>query len=124
VTAHADERRSQAENRTHAVQRMREHLAFDLREPVEPGSAPSQWLAALVAGGTAPLGAKTRQKPQFLVAFAQLLDVFVLCGCEVALTAERFRVSTGAMSKLLLVDERTARTVNQLRTQRGLRPLR
>src|SRR5262249_26869133 len=124
VVAHADERRSQAENRVRAVQRMREHLAFDVRDPVEPGAEPSEWLRELVARGTAPLGERTRQKAQFLVAFAQLLDVFVLCSCEVARTAERFGVSTGAMSKLLLVDERTSRAVNQLRTVRGLRPLR
>ena len=124
VIAHADERRSQAENRVRAVQRMREHLALEIREAVEPGAEPSPWLRDLVARGTAPLGEKTRQKPEFLVAFAQLLDVFVLCGCEVARTAERFGVSTGAMSKLLLVDDRTARAVNQLRSSRGLRPLR
>jgi hypothetical protein len=124
ATAHADERRSQAENRVRAVQRMREHLAFDVREPVEPGAAPSPLLATLVARGTSPLGEKTRQKPEFLVAFAQLLDVFVLCDCEVSTLAARFGVSTGAMSKLLLVDERTSRAVNQLRGQRGLRLLR
>lgn len=103
---------------------MREALAFEVRLPVEPGAAPSPRLAAMIAGGTAPLGERTRQKPEFLVAFAELLDCFVLCDCEVARCAARFGITTGAMSKMLLLDERTSRAVNQLRTQRGLRPLR
>jgi hypothetical protein len=122
ATAHADERRSQAENRVRAVQRMREHLAFDIREPAPETLSPQ--LAALIVGGTARLGEKTRQKPEFLVAFAHLLDLFVACNAEVALTAERLGLTTGATSKLLLLDDRTTRAVNQLRAQRGLRPLR
>jgi hypothetical protein len=125
VTAHADERRSQVENRAQAAQRMREHLAFDVREPVDLATwRPSPRLAALAAGGTAPLGARTRQRPEFLCAFAELLDLFVACGAEVGATAARLGLTTGACSKLLLVDERTRRAVNQLRGQHGLRLLR
>lgn len=125
VIAHADERRSQAENRVRAVHRMREHLAFEVREPVDLATfTPSAALATLVGGGTARLGEKTRQTPAFLVGFAALLDVFEACGAEVAATAVQLGLTTGACSKLLLVDERTARAVNQLRAKRGLRPLR
>lgn len=125
VVAHADERRSQSENRVKAVQRMREHLALEVREPVDLGTwTPSARLAALAAGGTARLGEKTRQTPEFLVAFAELLDLFVACNAEVGATAERLGLSTGACSKLLLVDDRTSRAVNQYRAQRGLRLLR
>jgi hypothetical protein len=125
VIAHGDERRSQAENRFQAVVRMREALAFEVREPVDLATwTASSRLADLVRGGTAPLGEKTRKKPEFLVAFAELLDLFVACGCEVAATAQRLGLTTGACSKLLLVDDRTSRAVNQLRTARGLRTLR
>jgi hypothetical protein len=127
VIAHADERRSQHENRAQAVKRMREHLAFEVRMPVEvetDGWRPSARLAKLAAGGTAPLGEKTRASPDFLVAFAHLLDLFVACGAEVGVTAMKLGITTGACSKLLLVDDRTARAVNQLRAQRGLRLLR
>jgi hypothetical protein len=125
VIAHGDERRSQSENRFQAVVRMREHLAFDVREPVDLATwRASPRLAALAAGGTAPLGEKTRKKPEFLVAFAELLDLFVACGCEVGTTAQHLGLTTGATSKLLLVDDRTSRAVNQLRTARGLRTLR
>ncbi len=125
VIAHADERRSQAENRVRAVQRLREHLAFEVREPVDLATfAPSPTLSALVTGGTARLGEKTRQTRGFLVGFAQLLDVFAATGAEVAATAARLGLTTGACSKLLLVDDHTARAVNQLRAKHGLRPLR
>jgi hypothetical protein len=125
VVAHADERRSQAENRVRAVARLREHLAFEVREPVELGSfVPSPRLAALAAGGTKRLGEKTRASTEFLCGFAELLDLFVACGAEVGATAERLGLTTGACSKLLLVDDRTTRAVNQLRAQRGMRLLR
>jgi hypothetical protein len=125
VTAHADERRSQAENRARAVERMREHLAFDVRLPLDLATwAPSPRLRALVDGGTARLGERTRRSPEFLVAFAQLLDLFAAEGAEVGATAARLGLTTGACSKLLLIDERTARAVNQLRGQRGMRLLR
>jgi hypothetical protein len=125
VIVHADESRSQSDNRARAVKRLREALALGVREPVALDTwAPSPRLRALIDGGVARLGAKTRETPAFLIAFAELLDVFEACGAEVAATAARIGVSTGACSKLLLVDDHTARTVNQLRATRGLRPLR
>src|SRR5689334_11825281 len=125
VSAIAEDSRSQGENREIALRRLREHLAWQVREPIVlEGYAPSPRLAALVAGGTAPLGAKTKLTANYLVAMAELLDVFAATGAEVAATAARLGISTGATSKLLLHDDRVARTVNQLRTQRGLRPLR
>ena len=127
VIAHADERRSQHENKVQAVKRMREHLAFEVREPVDLETWTIDRLPALgklVGGGTARLGEKTRQTPEFLVGFAQLLDLFVACGCEVGATAARLGLTTGACSKLLLIDERTSRAVNQLRAAKGMRTLR
>jgi hypothetical protein len=125
VTAIAEDTRSQHENREIALRRMREHLAWQRREPIALDTyAPSARLAALVAGGTAPLGAKTRLTGGYLVAMAELLDVLAASGAEVAATAQRLGISTGALSKLVMHDDRVARTVNQMRTQRGLRPLR
>jgi hypothetical protein len=122
IAATAEERRSQGENRERALARLREHLALELR--AEPGPAISSRLAAMIAGGTRPLGEKTKQTGAYLVAIAELLDVFEASGGEVAATAQRLGITTGACSKLLLHDERVGRAVNQLRTARGLRPLR
>ncbi|HTJ45026.1 MAG TPA: peptide chain release factor-like protein [Kofleriaceae bacterium] len=121
LSAIAEESRAQHENKARALKRLREHVAIDLRALV---AAPSARLTALVAGGTAPLGERTREKPEYLIAIAELLDVFADAGAEVAACAQRLGVTTGAMSKLLMHDERVARAVNRMRHARGLRPLR
>ena len=125
VSAIGEDSRSQAENKVHAVRRLRQSIALDVREPVVlDGFVPSRRLAAFVAAGTAPLGAKTRQTGEYWASIGELLDLFVAGGLEVGTTAQRLGISTGAMSKLLLHDESVARAVNDLRRARGMRPLR
>ena len=125
VAAHADDSRSQHENKARAVKRLRGAIAMAVREPVVlEGFAPGERLVALMAGGTAPLGEKTRQTAGYWVAMAHLLDVFVAAGAELAIAAEHLGISSSQLAKLLTHDEQVHRTVNQYRTQRGLRPLR
>ena len=120
-----EDSRSQAENKVHAVRRLRAAIALEVREPVAlDGFAASPRLAALVAGGTAPLGARTRLTGDYWAAIAELLDLLVAGELEIGATAQRLGITTGALSKLLLHDERVARGVNDLRRLRGLRPLR
>jgi hypothetical protein len=125
VTAIGEDSRSQAENKIHAVRRLRSAIALDVREPVAlEGYVPSRRLAALIAGGTAPLGAKTRLTPDYWAAIAELLDLLVAGGLEIATTAQRLGITTGALSKMLLHDDQVARVVNDLRRGRQMRPLR
>jgi hypothetical protein len=125
VTAIGEDSRSQAENKVHAVRRLRAAIALAVREPVTlDGHAPSPRLAALVAGGTAPLGARTRLTGDYWAAIAELLDLLVAGDLEIGTTAQRLGITTGALSKLLLHDEQVARVVNDLRRARGMRPLR
>jgi hypothetical protein len=125
VTAIGEDARSQAENKLHAVRRLRAAIALEVREPVVlDGYAPSPRLAALVAGGTAPLGAKTRLTGEYWAAVAELLDLLVAGDLEIGSTARRLGITTGALSKLLLHDEHVARVVNDLRRGRAMRPLR
>jgi hypothetical protein len=125
VTAIGEDSRSQAENKVHAVRRLRAAIALAVREPVGlDGYAASPRLAALVAGGTAPLGARTRLTGDYWAAIAELLDLLVAGDLEIAATAQRLGVTTGALSKLLLHDDQVARAVNDLRRARGMRPLR
>ena len=125
VSAIGEDSRSQAENKVHAVRRLRSAIALEVREPVAlDGFVASPRLAALVAGGTAPLGARTRQTGEYWAGIAELLDVLVAGGLEIGTTAQRLGISTGAMSKLILHDDLVARTVNDLRRARGMRPLR
>jgi hypothetical protein len=125
ITAIGEDSRSQAENKLHAVRRLRQAIALGVREPVElDGYAASPRLAALVRGGTAPLGAKTRLTGEFWAAIAELLDLLVAGELEIAATAQRLGITTGALSKLVLHDDHIARAVNDLRRSRNLRPLR
>ena len=121
VSAIGEDSRSQAENKMHAVRRLRAAIALEVREPI---GEPSPRLTAFVAAGTAPLGAKTRLTGEYWAAIAELLDLLVAGGMEIAASGQRLGITTGALSKLLLHDDSVARVVNDLRRAKGLRPLR
>jgi peptide chain release factor-like protein len=125
VSAIGEDSRSQLDNKIHAVRRLRAHIALEVREPVRLDPyTPSPRLAGFVAAGTAPLGAKTRLTGEYWAAIGELLDLLVAGELEIGTTAHRLGITTGAMSKLLLHDDQVARTVNDLRRARGMRPLR
>ena len=125
VSAIGEDSRSQSENKLHAVRRLRSAIALEVREPVHiEGYAPSARLAAFVVRGTAPLGAKTKLTGEYWAAIAELLDLLVGGGLEIAATAQRLGITTGALSKLLLHDDQVARVVNDLRRGKGMRALR
>lgn len=125
VSAIGEDSRSQAENKMHAVRRLRSAIALELRELVGlEHFTPSARLAAMVAGGTGPLGQKTRLTGEYWAAMAELLDLLVAGDLEIGTTAQRLGITTGAMSKLLLHDEHVGRVVNDLRRAKGMRPLR
>ncbi|HEY0189784.1 MAG TPA: peptide chain release factor-like protein [Kofleriaceae bacterium] len=125
ASAIGEDSRSQSENKLHAVRRLRAAIALDVREPVQlEGYVASPRLAAMVKAGTAPLGAKTRLTGEYWAAIAELLDLLVAGELEIAATAQRLGITTGALSKLLLHDEHVGRAVNDLRRARQMRPLR
>jgi hypothetical protein len=124
MTAIGEDSRSQAENKMHAVRRLRAAIALEVREPVQLDGPPSPRLAALVARGTAPLGAKTRLTGEYWTSIAEILDLLVAGNLEIGTTAQRLGISTGALSKLLLHDETVGRAVNDLRRAKNMRPLR
>lgn len=125
VSAIGEDSRSQSENKLHAVRRLRAAIALEVREPVVlEGYAPSPRLAAFVAAGTGPLGAKTRLTGEYWAAIAELLDLIVTNNLEIGTSAQRLGMTTGALSKLLLHDEAVARAVNDLRRAKAMRPLR
>ena len=125
VSAIGEDSRSQSENKLHAVRRLRSAIAIEVREPVGlEDYTPSARLANMVAGGTAPLGAKTRLTGEYWAAIGELLDLLVAGKLEIGTTAQRLGITTGALSKLLLHDEQVGRAVNDLRRAAGMRPLR
>jgi hypothetical protein len=125
VSAIGEDSRSQAENKVYAVRRLRAALALGVREPVAlDGYVPSPRLAAFVAAGTAPLGARTRLTGEYWAAIGELLDLLVANNLEIGSSAQRLGITTGALSKLLLHDDAVARAINDLRRARNMRPLR
>jgi len=119
LSVRSDETRSQHQNRARALAQLRERIALALRRELDLADfRPPEPLRQL-AGGT--LG---RRSPGYLPAVAALLDLFVAAGCSVSDTARHLGLSTSAASRLLLADDALARTVNTLRTERELRPLR
>ena len=125
VSAIGEDSRSQSENKLHAVRRLRAAIALEVREPVRlDGFTPSTRLAAFVAAGTAPLGAKTRLTGEYWAAIGELLDLVVANNLEIGTSAQLLGITTGALSKLLLHDEQVARTLNDQRRAKQMRPLR
>lgn len=125
VSAIGEDSRSQSENKLHAVRRLRAAIALEVREPVALETfVPSPRLAAFVAAGTAPLGAKTKLTGEYWAAIAELLDLLVANQLEIGTSAQRLGITTGALSKLLLHDEHVGRAINDLRRAKGMRPLR
>lgn len=125
VAAHADDSRSQHENRGRALRRLRMNLALEVRAPVVvDGYAPPPPVAGLIAAGAAAQGERTRQTAGFWLAAAHLLDLFVACEAEVAVTAGHLGIGTAALARLLTCDDALLRVANQHRARRELRPLR
>jgi hypothetical protein len=125
VSAIGEDSRSQSENKLHAVRRLRSAIALDVREPVFlENYVPSARLAAFVAAGTAPLGAKTRLTGEYWAAIGELLDLVVANNLEIGTSAQKLGITTGALSKLLLHDESVGRVLNDLRRAKNMRPLR
>ncbi|CAN5912668.1 hypothetical protein BH11MYX2_BH11MYX2_02560 [soil metagenome] len=125
VSAIGEDSRSQSENKLHAVRRLRSAIALQVREPISlDGYTPSTRLAAFVAAGTSPLGKNTKLTGAYWAAIGELLDLLVAGELEIGTTAQRLGITTGALSKLLLHDDSVARTVNDARRARQMRPLR
>ena len=122
LSGSCSESRSQHDNRRRALRRLRRELASKLRAEVDLETwRPSTELAKLVA----PRGETVGQRhPAYLPAIAALLDLFVAHDCALRPTAESLGLSSAALSKRLLADEALGQRVNELRRERGLRPLR
>ncbi|MFT3694302.1 MAG: peptide chain release factor-like protein [Kofleriaceae bacterium] len=120
VSAIGEDSRSQAENKMHAVRRLRAAIALEVREPI---TEPPPVLLAFAAAGAAPNGAKTRLTGAYWNAIALLFDLIVANDLEIGTTARQLNISTGALSKLLLHDEQVGRAINDLRRARQMRPL-
>lgn len=122
LTAQAFESRSQHENRSRALLRLRQAIAVGVRRQVtlDGYQPPPELKAILPAAKRQRIGPKHRD---YWLGVQALLDLFVALDGGVAGTAAALGLSTGALSRLIVGDPRLLRAVNRLRQERGLRPL-
>ena len=117
----AEESRSQPENKTRALKRLRKAMAVRLRRPVEGEGVPSEVQACIDRRGRLDVG---QRDARYLPAVAAALDVFVACGASVSDAAKRLGISTGNLSSFLTGDEDVYVEANRLRATFGLKALR
>jgi hypothetical protein len=121
LAAVAGESRSQPENKARALRRLRERIAFDLRQRVElDGYQAPAGLAALVAQDPVRKSEKWLRSTEYLRAVADLVDLYQALGCSLSEVCRRLGASQGRLDRLIRVDPRLARKLGELRTaQRG-----
>ena len=116
----AEESRSQAENRSRALRRLKKALALRLRQPAVDG-IPDAVSACVGRDRRLRVG---QRDTRYLPAAAAVLDVLAVEEGVLAATAARLGLSTGNLSSFLTADEDLLVEANRLRTQFNLRSLR
>ncbi|XP_065025671.1 uncharacterized protein LOC135581710 isoform X1 [Musa acuminata AAA Group] len=130
IVAQAVEERSQHKNRAMALTRLRTLLALKVRKPIDLDgyTPPSELLQILPAKSTIrgkDVGPQIGpNNPKFALGMQALLDLIFSVEGSVSETAKMLGLSTGALSRLILSDDSLRVTVNELRTSKGMRPLR
>jgi hypothetical protein len=121
VRAEASERRSQAENRSVAIGRLRVNLALELRTSRGPEASPSPLWGSRSAGGRLEIAAGHDDFPALL---AEALDVLAANNFDPRPAGEILRCTPSQLAKLLKKEPRAMSQVNAERVRRGLHPLR
>lgn len=116
----ASESRSQHDNRSVALQRMRMVLALRLRQPA-PEDVPAAIATAIDTKGKLRLGQKDRR---YAGAVAAALDVLEAHAGRVSDAAKQLGISTGNLSAFLTGDDAVYVETNLIRTRHGLGPLK
>ena len=116
----AGESRSQAENKTRAVKRLREALALRIRHEVTDAK-PDAINACIDKSGRLNVG---RRDARYLPAAGAMLDLLTAHEGSVGDVAKRLGLTTGNVSKFLTGDEDVMTEANRIRAAFGLKPLR
>uniref|UniRef100_A0A7N0V125 Prokaryotic-type class I peptide chain release factors domain-containing protein n=1 Tax=Kalanchoe fedtschenkoi TaxID=63787 RepID=A0A7N0V125_KALFE len=130
IVAQAAEDRSQHMNRESAIARLRTLLALKVRKRVdlESYSPPQELLQILPAKSTirgADCGPQIGPKnPKFALGMQALLDLMYAVDGSVSEAAKYLGLSTGAVSRLILSDDSLRAAVNQIRSSKGIKPLK
>lgn len=121
VRAEASERRSQAENRAMATQRLRVELAVEIRTVVDKNAEPSPLWKSRAKGRKLNVSNEHADFPSLL---AEALDRVVAHEYDLATAAESLGVSTTQLARFLQQSPVAWQRVNAERQARNLRPLR
>ncbi|MFN4258231.1 MAG: peptide chain release factor family protein [Gemmataceae bacterium] len=124
----AEESRSQHENRTRALRRLRQSLYLKIREPLPAEDLTPATVAALAEyqpartqAGRLDMG---RKDARYWPAAGVVLDVLHACQARVRDAAELLNISTANLIDFLRSDPRLWQQANWLRGQFGEKPLR
>ena len=114
----ASERRNQAENRKHALFRLRINLALHLRTS---RNKQSQLWNSRTSNKRITINP---QHTEFPAVLAEALDVIVNQGLDMKRAAEILSVSSSQLIKLIKADNLAGQHLNQLRSDAGQHPLK
>ena len=117
--AEANERRSQAQNRTLALFRLRVNLALEVRRPCDPDYVSSPLWQSRCVGGLKVSGSHE----DFPALLAEALDVLAVVEADPKLAAARLGCTPSQLIRLLKLDSRALLLVNRWRCQRGTHAL-
>ncbi len=120
VKAEANERRSQAQNRSVAIFRLRMNLALEVRCRRAAEQTPSPLWQSRCRGGRIGMNAS---HDDFPVVLAETLDVIAGCEADVKAAASTLQCTASQLLKLLKKDPRAMALVNRWRRERDLHPL-
>lgn len=129
VTAHADESRSQHDNRRKALQRLRMKIACQCRRPLDPTAELPPPLAECIftprGRGAGPLKrmAVGRRDQRFWPVAAVLLDLLDTLDGAMSEAAGVLGISTGNLSRLLKSDRHLLAAAQQIRKNHGHKPI-
>ncbi|MCX7423085.1 MAG: peptide chain release factor-like protein [Planctomycetia bacterium] len=121
VEAEANECRSQAENRSEAVFRLRVRLALTVRTEQPPVPSTSELWQSRCRNGRISINPHHDDFPAIL---AEALDILAANSFEVPLAAKTLGCSATQLVKLLKDEPKAFQLLNQERTDRGLSHLR
>ncbi len=121
VAGSASERRSQEENLSVAVFRLRVNLALAVRMPYEPGAPPSALWRSRLRSGRIALNPSHDDFPSML---AEALDVIAAMQFDLTKAAAVLACTMTQLVKLLKDEPRALAMVNEQRRLRGLRVMK
>lgn len=120
VSAEANERRSQAENRKVAIQRLRVHLALAIRQPVDASRMATELWQRCSSRGKLAVSPANRDFPPLL---AEAMDYLEAYAFEPAPAALRLGVSSSQLLKLLQAEPASWSWLQENRRRLGLHSL-